>query len=455
MLLFEQFQHPNGQIPAYEWEFSDLNPPVHAWACWRVYQIEKQRTGSGRPRFSGALFPQAADQFRLVGQQGGQPGAQRLRGRLPGARQHHRRGSQRKIARRRDAGAIRRHRLDGIFLPLDDAHRARTGHENRVYEGLATKFFQHFIYIGAAMKRMGGRNYQLWDERDGFFYDVLRYPNGEFHNFRVRSLVGLDSAVCRRGAARGRTCGSFRSFTRTSSGSSATAPTWWATPATPTRDDGRVRHVLSIVDQHQLSRILERAVRSRRISFAVRDAQPLEISRGAPVPVRRARSALRAGRGGSEAQGRQLELARADLVPDVAILLIESLLQVQRSLRPRISVNAPAAAGGPSRRARWLAKSRERMIALFTREPKGGARSGGTNEGGTSKGGATKFQQDPHWRDLILFHEYFHGDNGAGLGASHQTGWTALVANLIDEWRQETASTASPASPMEAVREAL
>ena len=127
LLLFEQFQHPNGQIPAYEWEFSDLNPPVHAWAVWRVYNMDRIRTGKADRDVPREVLPQAADQLRLVGQQGRPPGQQRLRGRLPRARQHHRRRPQRAAARRRGARAVRRDRLDGHVLPEPDADRAGAG----------------------------------------------------------------------------------------------------------------------------------------------------------------------------------------------------------------------------------------------------------------------------------------------------------------------------------------
>ena len=192
LLLFEQFQHPNGQIPAYEWEFSDLNPPVHAWAVWRVYNMDRIRQRQGRPRVPRAVLPQAADQLRLVGQQGRPRGQQHLRGRLPRPGQHHRRRPQRAqlptaaVLEQADAtGWMGMFCLNLMRIALELAK------ENRVYESLATKFFQHYAYVASAMKHMGNRDYQLWDEKDGFFYDVLRYPDGSFHKFRVRSLVGL------------------------------------------------------------------------------------------------------------------------------------------------------------------------------------------------------------------------------------------------------------------------
>jgi hypothetical protein len=190
-LLFEQFQHPNGQIPAYEWEFSDLNPPVHAWACWRVYNLEKERSGSADTAFLEKCFQKLLINFAWWVNKVDSQGLNVFEGGFLGL----------------DNITVvdRSEKLpDGAILEQSDAtgwmgffclHMMRIAIElarsNPVYESMATKFFEHFIYIGGAMKRMGGRGYQLWDEEDGFFYDVLRYPSGQFHKFRVRSLVGL------------------------------------------------------------------------------------------------------------------------------------------------------------------------------------------------------------------------------------------------------------------------
>ena len=191
LLLFEQFQHPNGQLPAYEWEFSDLNPPVHAWACWRVYSLEKARTGKCDRQFlersfhklliNFAWWVNKVDSQGLNVFEGGFLGLDNITvvdrsERLPGGA----------ILEQSDAtGWMGFFCLNMMRIALELAH------ENRSYETMATKFFQHFVYIGGAMKKMGGRDYQLWDEEDGFFYDVLRYPDGRFHKFEVRSLVGL------------------------------------------------------------------------------------------------------------------------------------------------------------------------------------------------------------------------------------------------------------------------
>ena len=192
LLLFEQFQHPNGQIPAYEWEFSDLNPPVHAWAVWRVYNMDRHRERA-RPTatFLEKCFHKLLINFAWWVNKVDREGNNIFEGGFLGL----------------DNITVvdRSEQLpDGAMLEQSDATgwmgmfclnlmriALELAKENRVYEGLATKFFQHYVYVGAAMKNMGGRDYQLWDEQDGFFYDVLRYPDGRFHKFRVRSLVGL------------------------------------------------------------------------------------------------------------------------------------------------------------------------------------------------------------------------------------------------------------------------
>ena len=190
-LLFEQFQHVNGQIPAYEWEFSDLNPPVHAWACWRVYQIEREQTGKADRGFLERCFHKLMINFAWWVNKVDSAGNNVFEGGFLGL----------------DNITVvdRSEKLpDGAVLEQSDGTgwmgffclymmriALELSNDNSNYEGLATKFFQHYIYVGAAMKHMGGREYSLWDENDGFFYDILRYPDGEFHKFRVRSLVGL------------------------------------------------------------------------------------------------------------------------------------------------------------------------------------------------------------------------------------------------------------------------
>ena len=177
LMLRERYLHPSGQIPAYEWNFGDVNPPVHAWATIFTYRLEKARTRRRRPRMARALLPQAAAQLHLVGQPQGPHRQQRLRRRVPRARQHRRVRSQLAAADRRLPRAGGRHGVDGAVLPehARDRRRARAEESGLRRHGL--KFVEHFLWIASSMVHAGD-DVGMWDEEDGFFYDVLRLPDG-------------------------------------------------------------------------------------------------------------------------------------------------------------------------------------------------------------------------------------------------------------------------------------
>ena len=426
VLLFEQFQHPNGQIPAYEWEFSDLNPPVHAWGCWRVYNVEKERNGTPDTQFLERCFQKLLINFAWWVNKVDSQGLNVFEGGFLGL----------------DNIAVvdRSEKLpDGAILEQSDAtgwmgffclHMMRIAIElartNPVYESMATKFFEHFIYIGAAMKRMGGRRYQLWDEDDGFFYDVLRYPNGDFHKFRVRSLVGLIplyaiDVLSEEGL--GSSLPGFLHdvhwFIRNRSDLVGQAC------YTETRDGIR-RDILSIVDRHQLEKALTRiwdeneflSPAGIRSLSKYHQQHPFSFGHGT-VRYEPAEADAKIKGGNSNWRG--------PIWFPTSYLLIESFAKFSQAFGPEFTVKAPASGGTPITPAEMAREVADRMIGMFTLDAHGRRRIWG---------GSEKFQQDPLWRDCLLFNEYFHGDDGAGLGANHQTGWTGLVANLIDEWRR-------------------
>jgi hypothetical protein len=425
VLLFEQFQHPNGQIPAYEWEFSDLNPPVHAWACWRVYNIEKARSGTADTEFLEKCFQKLLINFAWWVNKVDSQGMNVFEGGFLGL----------------DNITVvdRSEKLpDGAILEQSDAtgwmgffclHMMRIAIElartNKVYESMATKFFEHFIYIGGAMKRMGGRGYQLWDEEDGFFYDVLRYPSGEFHKFRVRSLVGLIPLyaidVLDETDLEG-----MPMFVTDVHWFIRNRPDLVGQACYTETRDGKRRDILSIVDRHQLEKLLKRVWDESeflspggiRSLSKYHHEHPFSFGSGT-VRYEPAEADVKIKGGNSNWRG--------PIWFPTSYLLIESFARFTEAFGPEFAVTAPAGQGTamtPEDMAREVAN---RMIGLFTRGKDGTRRI---------YGGTEKFQKDPHWRDLLLFNEYFHGDNGAGLGANHQTGWTGLVANLIDEWRR-------------------
>ena len=298
--------------------------------------------------------------------------------------------------------------------------------ENPAYEGLATKFFQHYIYVGAAMTNMGGKQYELWDEEDGFFYDILRFPDDRCERFHVRSLVGLipmyavellrDDAI--------EPFGEFRESLN-----------WFL------RNKRHiVRNLCLPLDDR----------RSQRLRAGGRRSGPTAADAAAHVWIREeflSPWGLRSLSKYHEAhpfcfadQSVRYEPGEADVKimggtrtgagrsgSRRRYLLIESLRNVGRGARRRgdgAGARQWRAAGHVGADGRGAGN---RLIGIFTRDAAGRR---------PVHGDRTKFQEDPHWRDLILFHEYFHAETGEGLGASHQTGWTGLVATLIDEWRR-------------------
>ncbi len=424
VLLFEQFQHPNGQIPAYEWEFSDLNPPMHAWACWRVYQTEKQRTGKGDTEFLEKCLHKLLMNFawwvnRVDSQgnnvfEGGFLGLDNIavvdRGeRFPGGA----------ILEQADATGWM-----GFFCLYLMRIALELAKQNPVYEGVATKFFEHFIYIGAAMKKMGGREYQLWDEKEGFFYDVLRYPNGEFHKFRLRSLVGLiplyGIEVLDREELK-----AYPSFLRDVEWFIQNRPDLVG-DACYAVDDGRKRYVLSIADPNQFKRLLERIADPGEFfsPYGIRSLSKYHQSH--PFKFGDRTLGYEPGEAEVKLKGGNSNWRGPVWFP-TSYLLIHSFLRFSDALGPQFSVQIPGSGGKPVTPSAIAEETANRMISIFKR---------GQDGKRPCFRGYRKFQEDPHWRECLLFNEYYHGDTGMGLGASHQTGWTGLVANLIDEWRR-------------------
>jgi hypothetical protein len=296
---------------------------------------------------------------------------------------------------------------------------------NPVYEGLATKFFEHFVYIGYAMKRMGGRDYQLWDEKDGFFYDVLRYANGEFHKFRVRSLVGLIPMFAVE-VLQDEDLKPYPNFLANVDWFIRNRPKLVGHVCYTDRRNGASRHILSILDQHQLVKILERLWDPNEFlsEFGIRSLSKYHqehpfVFGNSQVRYEPAEAGVKIKGGNSNWRG--------PIWFPTSYLITRSLLKYAEAFGPEFGICAPGTGGQLITLQEMAEAIANRMIRLF-----------GRNEEGRRPiyGGTRKFQKDPHWRDYLLFHEYFHGDNGAGLGASHQTGWTGLVANFIDEWRR-------------------
>jgi hypothetical protein len=421
-MLFEQFQHPNGQIPAYEWEYSDLNPPVHPWAVWRVYNMDRIRSGVADRDFLERCFHKLLINFAWWINKVDSSGNNIFEGgflgldnitlfdrsdRLPNGA----------VLEQSDATGWM-----GLFCLAMMRIALELARQNKSYEGLATKFFQHYIYVGAAMKNMGGRSYNLWDEQEGFFYDVLRYPDGSFHKLRVRSMVGLIPlyAVERLEMS---WVSQFKEFTSSLNWFLENRKQLVQHCVNRVTRDGEDTLVLTIVDQNQLQQILQRIWDPNEFlsDFGLRSLSKAHAA--APFRLGDSEVAYEPGEADCKIKGGNSNW-RGPIWMPTAFLMIESLRKLARAYGSGMTVTAPD--GSKATMTEIAASHADRLISIFRRDGAGKRPVYGDNE---------RFQNDPHWRDYLTFFEYFHGDTGVGLGASHQTGWTGLVASLIDEWR--------------------
>jgi len=422
LMLFEQFQHPSGQIPAYEWEFSDLNPPVQAWAVWRVYNMDRIRAGKADVAFLEKCFHKLLLNFTWWINKVDRDGNNVFEGgflgldnitlfdrsaRLPGDA----------ALEQSDATGWM-----GMFCLVMMRIALELARTNAVYEGLATKFFEHYVYIGAAMK-MVRHHRTLWDAEDGFFYDLLRFPNGSAIPFRVRSLVGLIPlyAVER---LEGKWIEPFPYFRENLNWFLENRKDIVASSVTTVESGPDFTHVLAVVDQDQLEQLLMRVVDSdeflspygMRSLSKFHEKHPFAFGNAA-VGFEPAEAQIVIKGGNSNWRG--------PVWFPTTFLMIETLRKLEKGFGGGVMIDRLTLSGVAHRLA-------DRLINIFVPDREGYRPVYGLR--GTRK--AELFAHDPHWKNLVLFHEYFNSETGEGLGAAHQTGWTGLVANLIDEWRQ-------------------
>ena len=415
--------HPNGQIPAYEWNFSDVNPPVHAMAAWRVYVNEKVTTGQGDLVFLRRVFQKLLLNFTWWVNREDALGNNVFEGGFLGLDNI---GVFDRSATIPSGGMLEQadgtswmalYCLNMLEMALE---LAQTDLE---YEELAYKFYEHFIQIAAAMDRMGANLDELYDEDDGFYYDVLRFPNGPSIRLKVRTLVGL-LPVC---ASLVITEGEYKRLPRFEQRSAWLARRYPEVTCNLTNLDkvGSLgSRMLSVITPQKLRRILSRMLDPkeflspygiRSLSREYKD-KPFELRLGADtytVAYEPADSSTGLFGGNSNWRG--------PIWFPINFMLLYALYRWYSYLGPAFKVECPTGSGhlmDLQEVSDMLARS---LIRIFTRE----------NGRRPVHGGSEKFQTDPHWRDLPLFYEYFHGDNGAGIGASHQTGWTGLVARLV------------------------
>ncbi len=427
LMLREWYMHPNGQLPAYEWAFGDVNPPVHAWAAWRVYKMEKKRRGEGDRPFLESVFHKLLLNFTWWVNRKDTEGRNVFQGGFLGLDNI---GVFDRSAPLPTGGHIEQSdgtSWMGMYCLNMLAIALELAHENPAYEGVASKFFEHFVYICRAMNNIGDEGIELWDPQDGFYYDVLHLPGGRHFPIKIRSMVGLIPLFASE-TLDSRIVDALPGFKRRMQWFLENRPELSEHVETETTDDLRVRRFLALVNRHRLKRVLrymldEREFLSpygiRALSRFHREHPYMLAINGGQYSVDYEPAESSTGLFGGNSNW------RGPVWFPVNFLLIESLQKFHYYLGDGFKVECPTGSGTMMTLWEVAGEISRRLMRIFLRGP---------DQRRPVFGGAEKFQHDPHWRDLIPFHEYFHGDNGAGVGASHQTGWTGLIAKLIQQY---------------------
>jgi hypothetical protein len=421
LMLREWYMHPNGQLPAYEWAFGDVNPPVHAWAAWRVYKIEKRRTGVGDRVFLERVFQKLLLNFTWWVNRKDAEGKNVFQGGFLGLDNI---GVFDRSAALPTGGHLEQsdgtswmamYCLNMLAIALELAN------ENPAYEDLASKFWEHFIYIAHAMGTHGENGIDLWDENDGFFYDVLHRPDGSKLPLKVRSMVGLIPLFAVE-TLEPEMLEKLPGFQRRFEWFIDHRPDLTRHVACM-RSPGRAeRRLLSVVDQDRLRQVLKVMLDEAEFlsPFGVRALSRRHLAEPYTLVVdgHEHRVAYEPGESSSGLFGGNSNW-RGPIWFPVNFLLVESLQKFHHYLGDGFTVECPTGSGRMLTLWQVADEISRRLTAIFLAGPDGRR---------PVFGDQTLFQTDPHWRGLVPFHEYFHGDTGAGVGASHQTGWTALVA---------------------------
>ncbi|HEY4817414.1 MAG TPA: hypothetical protein VIH67_08280, partial [Candidatus Acidoferrum sp.] len=426
LLLREWYMHPNGQLPAYEWAFGDVNPPVHAWAAFRVYKIERRLRGVADRGFLEKVFHKLLLNFTWWVNRKDPEGMNIFEGGFLGLDNI---GVFDRSAPLPTGGHLEQSDATswmGMYCLNMLAISLELAKEDPAYEDVASKFFEHFVHIAHAMNDMGTDGRSLWDDEDGFYYDVLQLPNGEEHFLKIRSMVGLIPLFAVE-TLEPEIIDRLPGFKRRMQWFVDNHPDMPEHIETTERSARGVRRLLSLVSRKRLKRVLERMLdESEFLSpYGVRALSrfhadhPYEVAVNghvSRVDYEPAESSTGVFGGNSNWRG--------PIWFPVNFLLIEALQKFHHYYGEDFKVEFPTRSGSEFDLWHVAGEISRRLIRIFLRG-KDGRRP--------AAGGMELFQNDPHWKDLVLFHEYFHGDNGAGIGASHQTGWTGLVAKLIEQ----------------------
>ncbi len=426
VLMREWYMHPNGQLPAYEWAFGDVNPPVHAWATLRVYQIERKMYGRTDRPFLERVFQKLLLNFTWWVNRKDMKGNNVFQGGFLGLDNI---GVFDRSAPLPNGGYINQadgtswmgmYCLNMLEIALELAK------EDSTYEDIASKFFEHFLYIADAIDGIGRAELSLWDETDGFYYDALHLPDGQHFLMKVRSVVGL-APLFAVTTIEQETLNQFSGFEKRTAWFVRNRPDLTQKAICLEMAGSQSRGLLAIAGQSKLRRILERMLDENEFlgSYGIRslskfhEGNPYVLTvNGSEYQVDYEPAESTTGLFGGNSNW------RGPIWFPMNFLIIESLQKYHHYFGDEFKVECPTGSGQMMTLWQVATELSRRLIRAFVEDAAGKRPIYGETE---------LFQTDPHWHDLILFYEYFQGDNGAGIGASHQTGWTGLVAKLIQQ----------------------
>jgi hypothetical protein len=425
LFLDDRYQHPSGQIPAYEWNFSDVNPPVHAWAAFAVYEFEKQRNqGKGDLAFLKKAFDKLCRNFDWWVEHKGPEGSNVFQGGFLGLDNI---GVFDRSKALPTGGTLEQ--SDGtawmaFFAQCMLSIALELAHHDHSYEEWVLKYFNRFLDIASSMDQIGENDDEMWDEEDGFFYDVLRFPDGSATRLKVRSLVGL-LPLCAVTVFESEVLDELPRVKKRYQELVDSRGDGLQNIACPDTLGLDGRRLLGILDEKKLGRILSRMLDENEFlsPFGIRSLSRHHAEHpytfdwdGKQYKVGYLPGESDSGMFGGNSNWRGPVWMPAN------VLLIHGLLNLYTWYGDSFKIECPTGSGQRKTLYQVAEEISIRLEKIFLRDASGCR---------PVFGAAGKFQDDPHWRDHILFYEFFHGDDGSGIGASHQTGWTGTMATIM------------------------
>ncbi|QEC74476.1 MGH1-like glycoside hydrolase domain-containing protein [Mucilaginibacter ginsenosidivorax] len=425
LLTRDWYMHPNGQLPAYEWDFSDVNPPVHAMAVWNIYKTDKAaNNGKGDTYFLERIFHKLMLNFTWWVNRKDEAGNNIFEGGFLGMDnigvfdRNTRLPSGQHLEQADGTSWMAMYSLNLLRIATELAET------DKAYQDIASKFFEHFIYIVGAMSNLGENNEGLWDDEDGFFYDQIRFPDDGSVKMRVRSIVGLiplfatevldeadiaDSPIFKE---------RMKWFAEKRPDLASLVSRW-----NETSNNGK--HLISLLRGYRMKSLLKYMLDEKEFlsDYGIRSLSKYHLDNPYKVSVNGVDFGIRYTPGESDSGlfGGNSNW-RGPIWMPINYLIIDSLHRFHHFYGDDFKVECPTGSGNFMNLGEVAGELYNRVSKLFTRDDKGNRPLFGANH---------KMQTDPNFKDYILFYEYFDGDTGRGAGASHQTGWTGLIANCL------------------------